>query len=161
MISGSADDGIHATRDHSNVRSILLNTKILRRPIQNKSSYMTIHVCIQLFALEYCWSISTGCCLTTLKVVITLQATATCTYMKDWLRSQRFSNNEELMESVNTWLSSQTADFFDTGIRKLIPRYDKCLIFGGDCVSLNMYVFFVYIFFLVVLLRAHLTLPCE
>jgi hypothetical protein len=46
------------------------------------------------------------------------------------------------MEGVKTWLSSQTADFFDTGTQKLIPRYDKCLNSGGDCVE--KYVFFVY-----------------
>jgi hypothetical protein len=32
-----------------------------------------------------------------------------------------FNNNEELMEGVKTWLSSQVADFFDTGIQTLIP----------------------------------------
>jgi hypothetical protein len=30
------DGGLHATRDHSNVRSVLQNTKKLRRAIQNK-----------------------------------------------------------------------------------------------------------------------------
>jgi hypothetical protein len=34
------------------------------------------------------------------------------------LRSQLFSSNEELMEDVKTWLSSQVAGFFDTGITK-------------------------------------------
>jgi hypothetical protein len=53
------------------------------------------------------------------------------TYLKNWLRSQRFNNYEELMEGVKTWLSSQAADFFDTGIQKLIPRY-KFLTSGGD-----------------------------
>jgi histone-lysine N-methyltransferase SETMAR len=38
------------------------------------------------------------------------------TYLKDWLRSQRFNNNEEVMEGVKTWLTSQATDFFDTGI---------------------------------------------
>jgi hypothetical protein len=38
------------------------------------------------------------------------------TYLKNWLRSQRFNNNEELMEGVKKWLSSQAADFSDTGI---------------------------------------------
>jgi hypothetical protein len=47
------------------------------------------------------------------------------------LKSQRFNNNEELMGSVKMWLSSQAADFFDTGTQKLVPRY-KCLSFGGD-----------------------------
>jgi transposase len=44
------------------------------------------------------------------------------TYLKNWLRSQCFSNNE-LMEGVKTWLSSHAADFFDPGIQKRIPRY--------------------------------------
>jgi transposase len=43
-------------------------------------------------------------------------------YLKNWFRSQRFNNNEELMEGVKTWPSSQAADFFDTGIQKLILR---------------------------------------
>jgi hypothetical protein len=47
--------------------------------------------------------------------------------------SQRFKNNE-LMEGVKTWLSSQAADFFDTGTQKLIPRY-KRLNSGGDYVE--------------------------
>jgi hypothetical protein len=28
-----------------------------------------------------------------------------------------------MMEDVKTWLSSQAADFLNTGIEKLIPRY--------------------------------------
>jgi hypothetical protein len=44
------------------------------------------------------------------------------TYVKKWLESQRFNNNEELMEGVKTWLSSQATDFFDKGIQKLIPH---------------------------------------
>jgi hypothetical protein len=51
------------------------------------------------------------------------------------LRSQRFNNNKELTEDVKTWLSPQAADFFDTGIQKLIPQYDKFLNSGGDYVE--------------------------
>jgi hypothetical protein len=42
------------------------------------------------------------------------------TYLKDWSGSQCFNNNE-LMEGVKMCLSSQAADFIDTGIQKLIP----------------------------------------
>jgi hypothetical protein len=56
------------------------------------------------------------------------------TYLKNWLRSQRFNTNEELMEGVKTWLSSQVADIFDTGVPQIIPRY-KCLNSGGDHVE--------------------------
>jgi hypothetical protein len=53
------------------------------------------------------------------------------TYQKNWFGSQRFNNNEELMEGVKI---SQAADFFDTCIQKLIPRYN-CHNSGGDCVE--------------------------
>jgi histone-lysine N-methyltransferase SETMAR len=39
------------------------------------------------------------------------------TYLKNWLQSQSFNSNEELMEGVKTWLSSQVADYFDTCIK--------------------------------------------
>jgi histone-lysine N-methyltransferase SETMAR len=42
------------------------------------------------------------------------------TYLKSWLGSQRFSRNGDLMKGIKTWLSSQAADFFDTGMQKLI-----------------------------------------
>jgi histone-lysine N-methyltransferase SETMAR len=42
------------------------------------------------------------------------------TYLKTCLGSQCFNNNE-LMEGVKTWLSSQAADIFDTGIQNLFP----------------------------------------
>jgi hypothetical protein len=38
------------------------------------------------------------------------------TYLQNWLSSQRYSNNENLMDGVKMWLSSQAADFFNTGI---------------------------------------------
>jgi hypothetical protein len=57
------------------------------------------------------------------------------TYLKKWFGSQCFNNNEELMEGVKTWLSSQVADFFDTGTQKFIPQYDKCLNSGSDYVE--------------------------
>jgi hypothetical protein len=54
------------------------------------------------------------------------------TYLKNWLESQHFDNNEEPTEGVKTWLSSQTADFFDTDIQKRIPQCDKCFNSNGD-----------------------------
>jgi hypothetical protein len=62
----SADSGIHATRDHDNVRSVLWNTKKLHMAIQNKrcgmlrSSVLVVllHDNMQLLALEHCWGIS-------------------------------------------------------------------------------------------------------
>jgi hypothetical protein len=45
------------------------------------------------------------------------------TCLKNWLGSQHFNSNEQLMEGVKTLLSLQVADFVDTGIPKLVPRY--------------------------------------
>jgi transposase len=57
------------------------------------------------------------------------------TYLKNWLRSQRSNNNEEMMEGVKTWLSSQAADFFGIDIQKFIPGCDMFLNSGGDYVE--------------------------
>jgi hypothetical protein len=51
------------------------------------------------------------------------------------------------MEGVKTWLSSMVADFFDMGMQKLIPPYDKCLNSGGDYVDkYHKYFYFLYLF---------------
>jgi hypothetical protein len=39
------------------------------------------------------------------------------------------------MEGVKIWVSSQAADFSDTGIQKLIPPYGKCLSSRSDYVE--------------------------
>jgi hypothetical protein len=36
------------------------------------------------------------------------------TYLKNWLESQHFNNNEELIEGVRRGVSTQVGDFFDT-----------------------------------------------
>jgi hypothetical protein len=40
------------------------------------------------------------------------------TYLHNWLQSQHFNNNEELLNGVKTWLDSQAVDFFHKGIQK-------------------------------------------
>jgi hypothetical protein len=58
-------------------------------------------------------------------------------WMKVWLGTQglRVKMNEELMDGVKDWLSSQPATFYDAGIVKLMSRYDKCLNSEGDYVE--------------------------
>jgi hypothetical protein len=80
---------------------------------------MTMYVCIRLLALEHFKQ----------KLFehnsynpdLTSSDYNLFTYLKNWLRSQHFNNNKELMEGVETWLSSHAADFFETGTQKLIP----------------------------------------
>uniref|UniRef100_A0A1B6ITX5 Tc1-like transposase DDE domain-containing protein n=1 Tax=Homalodisca liturata TaxID=320908 RepID=A0A1B6ITX5_9HEMI len=55
--------------------------------------------------------------------------------MKKWLGSQRFTDDEELKNSVSGWLRAQAADFYAAGIEKLVTRYDKCLNNFGNYVE--------------------------
>jgi hypothetical protein len=60
-------------------------------------------ICIQLLTLKHCWSISTG---SPYSPDLAPNDYHLFIYLKNWLRSQNFNNNEELMEGVKTWLSS-------------------------------------------------------
>jgi hypothetical protein len=57
------------------------------------------------------------------------------TYLKNCSVSRRLRINEELMEGVKIWLISQAAHFFDTGIKKGIPRYDMHFSSSGDYIE--------------------------
>uniref|UniRef100_A0A1B6IFY2 Histone-lysine N-methyltransferase SETMAR n=1 Tax=Homalodisca liturata TaxID=320908 RepID=A0A1B6IFY2_9HEMI len=56
-------------------------------------------------------------------------------HLKTHLAGKRHSNDEEVKMSVQQWLSSLAASFFDDTIQKLIPRYDKCLNNNGNYVE--------------------------
>jgi len=45
------------------------------------------------------------------------------------------SNDDEVQEEVMTWFKGQAADFYDSGIQKLVPRLNKCLDLAGDYVE--------------------------
>jgi fructosamine-3-kinase len=48
---------------------------------------------------------------------------------------QRFENDREAEMAVTQWFQSQAADFYDTGIQKLVPWYDKYLNSSGNYVE--------------------------
>jgi hypothetical protein len=54
---------------------------------------------------------------------------------KETLASQKFQEDEELKNEVIMWLCVQAAEFCDMGIQQLVPRVNKCLDKGGDCVE--------------------------
>jgi [histone H3]-lysine36 N-dimethyltransferase SETMAR len=56
-------------------------------------------------------------------------------HLKKWLASQRFETDDELQTGVNEWFKTLAADFFDTGIKNLVPRYQKCVEVNGDYVE--------------------------
>ena len=49
--------------------------------------------------------------------------------------SRKFDNDDEVQEEVMTWFKGLTADFYDSGIQKLVPRLNKCLDNAGDYVE--------------------------
>jgi hypothetical protein len=53
---------------------------------------------------------------------------------KTFLRDRRF-HDDKVKEAINMWLASQVASFYDAGIQKLVPRYDKCFNNGGNYVE--------------------------
>jgi len=46
-----------------------------------------------------------------------------------------FDDDDEVQEEVMTWFKGQVADFYDSGIKKLVPRLNKCLDNAGDYVE--------------------------
>jgi len=44
----------------------------------------------------------------------------------------RTDDNDEVQEEVMTLFKEQAADFYDSGIQKLVPRLNKCLDNAGD-----------------------------
>jgi len=45
------------------------------------------------------------------------------------------SNDDELQEEVTMWFKGQVADFYDSGIQKLVPRLNKCSDSASDCIE--------------------------
>ena len=44
--------------------------------------------------------------------------------------------HDEVKEEVIMWFKGQAADFYDSGIQKLVPRLNKCLDNAGDYVEI-------------------------
>jgi membrane-associated PAP2 superfamily phosphatase len=54
--------------------------------------------------------------------------------------SPKLLNPVNSQEEVMTWFKGQAADFYDSGIQKLVPRHNKCLDNAGDYVEKQSYV---------------------
>ena len=57
------------------------------------------------------------------------------TKLKEFLGGKRFRSDEELKNTVNTWLNELAAEEYNKGILKLMLRYDKCLNKLGDYIE--------------------------
>ena len=47
-------------------------------------------------------------------------------------------NEDDLKEEVQTWLTSLAAEWYDTGLKKHLPRYQKCIEIEGDNVEKSL-----------------------
>ena len=56
-------------------------------------------------------------------------------HLKKHLAGKKFDDDDELQEEVMTWFKRKAADFYDSGIQKLVPILNKCLDNAGDYVE--------------------------
>jgi len=56
-------------------------------------------------------------------------------HLKKHLAGKTFDEDDEVQEEVMTWFKGQAADFYNSGIQKLVPRLNKCLDNAGDYVE--------------------------
>jgi histone-lysine N-methyltransferase SETMAR len=52
-------------------------------------------------------------------------------HLQTFLVGRQFHDDIEV-KAINMWFASQAASFYDAGIQKLVPHYDKCLTNGGN-----------------------------
>lgn len=57
------------------------------------------------------------------------------TKLKEFLGGKRFSSDEEVKETVEKWLLEVERSVYDEGIKKLVPRMQKCVELAGDYVE--------------------------
>ena len=55
--------------------------------------------------------------------------------LKKHLAGKKFDDDDKVQEEVMAWFKGQAADFYDSGIQKLIPGLNKRLDNAGDCVE--------------------------
>jgi len=51
------------------------------------------------------------------------------------MAGKKFDDDDEVQEEVMTCFKEQAADFYDSGIQKLVPRLNKFLDNTGDYVE--------------------------
>jgi len=57
-------------------------------------------------------------------------------HLKKHLAGKKFDNDDEVQEEEEmTWFKGLAADFYDSGIQKLVPRLNKCLDNAGGYVE--------------------------
>jgi hypothetical protein len=150
-----SDGGIHATRDHNKVISVMRNAETLREGIQNERrgmltySVMFLHDNARLHTTNRTRALLKNFSLGLFdnppyNTDLSPSHSYLFTYLKNWLRSQRFNSNEELMVGVKTWLSSLAADILTQENKNTFPVTSASIpAMTALRSSLNMYMYFI------------------
>jgi len=56
-------------------------------------------------------------------------------HLKKYIVGKILDDYDEVQEEVMMWFKGLAADFYDSGIQKLVPRRNKCLDNAGDYVE--------------------------
>ena len=56
-------------------------------------------------------------------------------HLQKYLAGEKFEDDDKVQEEVVTRFKGQAADFYDSGIQKLVPRLNKFLDNAGDYVE--------------------------
>ena len=55
--------------------------------------------------------------------------------LKDFLRGQKFNDDDEVKTAVRSWIRQCEADFFAAGFAQWKTRWDKCVARNGDYIE--------------------------
>ena len=56
-------------------------------------------------------------------------------HLKKHIAGKKFDDDDEVQEEVMTWFKGQAADFYDSGIQKMVSRFTKCLDNASDYIG--------------------------
>ena len=55
--------------------------------------------------------------------------------LKESLRGNHYASIDDVRNAVNAWIKQTPKDFFEAGIFKLVPRWQKCIAGEGDYIE--------------------------
>jgi len=56
-------------------------------------------------------------------------------HLNKHLAGKKFEDDDDEVQEVMRWFKVQAADFYDSGIKKLVPRLNKCFDNSGENVE--------------------------
>ncbi|UYV82684.1 hypothetical protein LAZ67_22000537 [Cordylochernes scorpioides] len=101
---------------------------------------MTMLALTQLERPKRCWKTSNGK-FSHIHLIFRILPQATSIFSKLHLGGKHFANDDEVQAEANHWLRRQDTAWYNSGIKKLLQRYQKCLDRNGDYVERTTDVF--------------------